>query len=123
MKSTLFFYCFVIFVSSCNSGQRAGKGTIPSSSLQAPDLFSDTSSYPRIYEYDNGTIEINGTPTDSQRVECKIREVSELGTIALYSSQSPTEYPPNSGLISDLFKKYRVNIRTYTDKTFSKPYN
>jgi hypothetical protein len=122
MKSILFLSFLVVFVISCNSPQKDTEETSLSLGLQAPDLFSDTSSYPRIYEYNNGSIELNGTSADPQSVKRKIQEVSEKGTIVLYSSESPAEHPPKSGIVADLFKKYGVNVRTYTDKTFTKSY-
>lgn len=122
MRSILFFSCLLTFSISCNSGEKAEEGKVPLLNAQAPDLFSDTSSFPRIYEYNNGDIELNGASADIQSIERKIQEVSKKGTIVLYSSQSPTEDPPKSGRVSNLFKKYRVNIRTYTDKTFTNSY-
>ncbi|RYY95337.1 MAG: hypothetical protein EOO11_16050 [Chitinophagaceae bacterium] len=88
----------------------------------APGLLDDTSAYPRVYVYRDGLILMNGSRASLSQLEQKIADVARKDRLILFASEDPSEDPPREGPVAELFKKYRVGIRTYTDSTFTHCY-
>ena len=88
----------------------------------APDLFSDTSTYFRLYEYPNNKIILNGNPISIIELDKRFKGLVAKGGIIYYSCVGATEDPPGNGEVIDLIKKYRLPIVMFTDSSFNKSF-
>jgi hypothetical protein len=83
--------------------------------IYVPDLFADTLMFPRIYVDQNENITLNGRSSTIQEVDIQLQEVKRKDGMVFYSTFNATADPPKEGIVINLIKKYKIDIKMYTD--------
>ena len=104
---------FIFLITNCASNQN--------SSYDIPELDGDTSTYLRVYENNARQIFLNGNLMSISNLDIQFQKIKNNRGIVYYSCPGLTadEFPDDSKVIA-LVKKYRLNIKSFTDSTFLK---
>jgi hypothetical protein len=109
MQSRFIFYLIITLISFINCNNRGMQN--------APDLFTDTITYFKIYENKQQDIKLNGYKISLNDLDEKLKTLKN--GLILYSCVGATENPPECSQIIDLLKKYKIPLKMFTDSTFN----
>jgi len=89
---------------------------------EARSFLKDTSIYFHVYVDRNDSISLNGNPINVVELDIRFQELANKHGMVLYSSDSATSRPPLEGRVIQLIIKYKLPIKMYKDKTFTKSF-
>jgi hypothetical protein len=91
--------------------------------LGASSPWEDTAKFPRLYVNSKNGLMLNNRLVSIEELENKFIELKDTNNFFLYSSDSASADPPTTGPVFELFRKYGIGVKMYTDSTFTKSFD